>query len=88
MKSNVGGIDKILRITAGVALVGATAAGFLPTAGVGAGLAMESAIVLAQHLLDAGSPAAAGRRTVASLGSLLAPALARRQPDQESTAKP
>lgn len=37
---------------------------------------------------DAGSPAAAGRRTVASLGSLLAPALARRQPDQESTAKP
>lgn len=33
MKSNVGGIDKILRITAGVALVGATAAGFLPVWG-------------------------------------------------------
>ena len=30
MKSNVGGIDKILRIVAGVGLIGATAAGALP----------------------------------------------------------
>lgn len=31
--ANVGGIDKTLRIVAGVALVGATAAGFLPVWG-------------------------------------------------------
>ncbi|QDC01623.1 NAD(P)/FAD-dependent oxidoreductase [Mesorhizobium sp. 8] len=37
-----------------VALVGDAAAGFLPTAGIGAGMAMESATVLARHLLDAG----------------------------------
>jgi hypothetical protein len=33
MKSNVGGIDKLLRITAGIGLIGATAAGFLPVWG-------------------------------------------------------
>ena len=33
MKSNVGGIDKILRIVAGVGLIGATAAGLLPVWG-------------------------------------------------------
>lgn len=33
MKSNVGGIDKTLRIIAGVGLVGATAAGLLPAWG-------------------------------------------------------
>lgn len=33
MKSNVGGIDKILRIAAGVGLIGATAAGMLPVWG-------------------------------------------------------
>ena len=33
MKSNVGGIDKILRIVAGVGLIGATAAGALPVWG-------------------------------------------------------
>lgn len=33
MKSNVGGIDKVLRIVVGLALVGATAAGFLPVWG-------------------------------------------------------
>ncbi len=33
MKSNVGGIDKILRIAAGVGLIGATAAGLLPVWG-------------------------------------------------------
>ncbi len=33
MKANVGGIDKTLRIIAGVALVGATAAGVLPVWG-------------------------------------------------------
>jgi len=38
-----------------VALLGDAAAGFLPTAGIGAGLAMESATTLARHLLDAGS---------------------------------
>jgi 2-polyprenyl-6-methoxyphenol hydroxylase-like FAD-dependent oxidoreductase len=37
-----------------VALLGDAAAGFLPTAGIGAGMAMESASVLAPHLLDAG----------------------------------
>lgn len=36
-----------------VALLGDAAAGFLPTAGIGAGMAMESASVLAPHLLDA-----------------------------------
>ncbi|MGB3539282.1 MAG: NAD(P)/FAD-dependent oxidoreductase [Mesorhizobium sp.] len=36
------------------ALLGDAAAGFLPTAGIGAGMAMESATVLAQRLLDAG----------------------------------
>ena len=30
MKSNVGGIDKILRIALGAGLIGATAAGMLP----------------------------------------------------------
>lgn len=34
------------------ALVGDAAAGFLPTAGIGAGMAMESATVLAHHLRD------------------------------------
>lgn len=33
MKSNVGGIDKVLRIVAGVGLIGATAAGLLPAWG-------------------------------------------------------
>ena len=33
MKSNVGGIDKILRIIVGAGLVGATVAGFLPVWG-------------------------------------------------------
>lgn len=33
MASNVGGIDKILRIVAGVGLIGATAAGMLPVWG-------------------------------------------------------
>lgn len=33
MKSNVGGIDKILRIVAGVGLIGATLAGVLPAWG-------------------------------------------------------
>ena len=33
MKSNVGGIDKILRIAVGAGLVGATAAGLLPVWG-------------------------------------------------------
>ena len=33
MKSNVGGIDKILRIVAGIGLIGATAAGLLPVWG-------------------------------------------------------
>lgn len=33
MKSNVGGFDKILRIVAGAALIGATAAGLLPVWG-------------------------------------------------------
>ena len=33
MKSNVGGIDKVLRIVAGIGLIGATAAGFLPVWG-------------------------------------------------------
>ena len=33
MASNVGGIDKIVRIIAGVGLVGATAAGLLPVWG-------------------------------------------------------
>jgi hypothetical protein len=33
MKSNVGGIDKILRIVVGLGLVGATAAGMLPAWG-------------------------------------------------------
>ncbi len=33
MASNVGGIDKIVRIVAGVGLVGATAAGLLPVWG-------------------------------------------------------
>lgn len=33
MKSNVGGIDKILRIVAGVGLIGATVAGLLPVWG-------------------------------------------------------
>jgi hypothetical protein len=33
MKPNVGGIDKILRIVAGVGLIGATVAGILPTWG-------------------------------------------------------
>ena len=33
MKTNVGGIDKILRIVAGVGLVGATVAGMLPAWG-------------------------------------------------------
>ncbi len=37
-----------------VALLGDAAAGFLPTAGIGAGMAMESAAVLAPHLLNAG----------------------------------
>jgi 2-polyprenyl-6-methoxyphenol hydroxylase-like FAD-dependent oxidoreductase len=35
------------------ALLGDAAAGFLPTAGIGAGMAMESAGVLASHLLEA-----------------------------------
>jgi 2-polyprenyl-6-methoxyphenol hydroxylase-like FAD-dependent oxidoreductase len=43
-----------------VALLGDAAAGFLPTAGIGAGMAMESAGVLAWRLL------AAGRSTVAA----------------------
>jgi glyoxylate carboligase len=33
MTSNVGGIDKILRIVAGAGLIGATAAGLLPAWG-------------------------------------------------------
>ncbi len=33
MKPNVGGIDKILRIVAGVGLIGATVAGVLPAWG-------------------------------------------------------
>lgn len=33
MKSNVGGIDKILRIVAGIGLIGATVAGVLPVWG-------------------------------------------------------
>jgi glyoxylate carboligase len=33
MKSNVGGLDKILRIVAGLGLIGATAAGMLPVWG-------------------------------------------------------
>ena len=33
MKPNVGGIDKILRLVAGVGLIGATAAGVLPVWG-------------------------------------------------------
>ena len=33
MKSNVGGIDKILRIVAGAGLIGATVAGLLPAWG-------------------------------------------------------
>ncbi|MEY2632447.1 MAG: hypothetical protein RIR00_1101 [Pseudomonadota bacterium] len=33
MKANVGGLDKILRIIAGLGLVGATAAGMLPAWG-------------------------------------------------------
>ena len=33
MTANVGGIDKILRIAAGVGLIGATAAGLLPVWG-------------------------------------------------------
>lgn len=33
MKSNVGGIDKILRIVAGLGLIGATVAGVLPVWG-------------------------------------------------------
>ena len=33
MKSNVGGVDRVLRIVVGVALVGATAAGYLPVWG-------------------------------------------------------
>lgn len=33
MKSNVGGIDKTLRIVAGLGLIGATAAGLLPAWG-------------------------------------------------------
>lgn len=33
MNSNVGGIDKILRIVAGAGLIGATAAGLLPAWG-------------------------------------------------------
>lgn len=33
MKFNVGGIDRILRIVVGAALVGATVAGFLPVWG-------------------------------------------------------
>lgn len=33
MKSNVGGIDKTLRIVAGIGLIGATAAGLLPAWG-------------------------------------------------------
>lgn len=33
MKSNVGGIDKILRIIVGAALIGATVAGLLPVWG-------------------------------------------------------
>lgn len=40
-------------ITGRVVLLGDAAAGFLPTAGVGAGMAMESAGVLAQLVLDA-----------------------------------
>jgi 2-polyprenyl-6-methoxyphenol hydroxylase-like FAD-dependent oxidoreductase len=35
-----------------VGLVGDAAAGFLPTAGIGAGMAIESAAVLAEHLTD------------------------------------
>lgn len=33
MNANVGGIDKVLRIVAGVGLLGATVAGFLPAWG-------------------------------------------------------
>lgn len=33
MKSNVGGLDKILRIVVGAALIGATVAGLLPVWG-------------------------------------------------------
>lgn len=33
MKNNVGGIDKTLRIVAGIGLIGATAAGLLPAWG-------------------------------------------------------
>lgn len=33
MNANVGGIDKILRITAGAALIGLTAAGVIPVWG-------------------------------------------------------
>ncbi|WP_432537451.1 FAD-dependent oxidoreductase [Kineococcus arenarius] len=42
--------------TGRVVLLGDAAAGFLPTAGVGAGMAMESAHVLAAHLRGAGAP--------------------------------
>ena len=45
--------------TGRVALLGDAAAGFLPTAGIGAGMAMESAAVLAPHLLAA-APADVG----------------------------
>lgn len=47
-----------------VALLGDTAAGFLPTAGIGAGMAMESASVLAPHLLDA-TPESVGEALLA-----------------------
>jgi 2-polyprenyl-6-methoxyphenol hydroxylase-like FAD-dependent oxidoreductase len=47
-----------------VALLGDAASGFLPTAGIGAGMAMESAAVLAPHLLDAG-PADVGEALLA-----------------------
>lgn len=47
-----------------VALLGDAAAGFLPTAGIGAGMAMESAAVLSPHLLGA-SPRNVGEALLA-----------------------
>jgi 2-polyprenyl-6-methoxyphenol hydroxylase-like FAD-dependent oxidoreductase len=47
-----------------IALLGDAAAGFLPTAGIGAGMAMESAAVLAPHLVHA-APRNAGEALLA-----------------------
>ena len=65
-----------------VALLGDAAAGFLPTAGIGAGMAMESAWVLAGHVLAgpplAGPPLAGpplGGPLLAGSGDAVVPAL-------------